>query len=85
MSQASLEEVLLSRLDEHVDSGPASPEARPGHWRTVPYQAEGIDGVMLACGEATRPEPVCVRLVLRACTGSGWGCTPGEMVPSASA
>ena len=62
MSQASLEEVLLSRLDEHVDSGPASPEARPGHWRTVPYQAEGIDGVMLACGEATRPEPVCVRL-----------------------
>jgi len=62
MSQAPLEGVLLSRLDECVDSGPISPVASPGHWRTVPYQAEGFSGVMLGCGEATCPRPACLHL-----------------------
>ena len=55
-------EILISRLGDSVESGPVSAEARPGHWRTVPYEAEGVEGALLGCGEATCPEPVCLRL-----------------------
>ena len=53
---------LISYLDKSVESGPVSPGAAPGHWRAVPYEAEGISGVMLGCGEATAPGPVRLRL-----------------------
>lgn len=62
MSPSPLQEVLLSRLDECIEEGPVSPVARPGHWRAVPYQADGFDGVLLGCGEATCPAPVRLRL-----------------------
>ncbi|MFC1526159.1 hypothetical protein ACFL6X_05035 [Candidatus Latescibacterota bacterium] len=62
MSQALSEEVLVSRLDECIESGPVSPVAKPGHWRSVAYQAAGFDGVMLGCGEATCPAPIRLRL-----------------------
>jgi hypothetical protein len=52
----------ISQLDERVESGLVSLAAKPGHWRTVPYEAEGFSGVMLACGHGTRPEPVRLRL-----------------------
>jgi len=62
MSPAPRQDVLLARLDELAESGPVSTEGRPGHWRAVPYGAEGFEGVMLACGEATHPAPVGLRL-----------------------
>jgi len=62
MLQAPLEDVVLARLDECVEEGPVSSVAKPGHWHTVSYRAEGFDGVMLGCGEATCPEPVRLRL-----------------------
>ena len=62
MDGERLEDILISRLDECVETGPVSPLARPGHWRAVPYQAEGFDGVLLGCGEATCPEPIRLRL-----------------------
>ena len=55
MSAVSRDQRLISRLDESVVSGPVSSQARPGHWRAVPYEAEGFSGVMLGCGEATCP------------------------------
>jgi len=53
---------LISHLDQYVISGPISQMAEPWHWRTVPYQADGFDGVLLGCGEATCPAPVRLRL-----------------------
>lgn len=58
MDKRVRDEMLISHLDECVDSGATSPIAVPGHWRTVPYEADGFSGVMLGCGEATCPGPV---------------------------
>lgn len=52
----------ISHLDEAVDSGPVGAVAQPGHWRAIPYKADGFDGVMLGCGETTCPGPVRLRL-----------------------
>ena len=62
MSPASGPETLISHLDQCVAAGPVSRVAQPGHWGAVPYQAEGFDGVLLGCGEATCPGPIHLRL-----------------------
>ena len=54
--------ILISHLDTHVIAGPAGAEGAPGRWRTVPYRTAEFDGVLLGCGQATRPEPVTLRL-----------------------
>jgi len=54
--------LLISRLDKHVMAGPVGAEGAPGRWRAVPYRTDEFDGVLLGCGEATRPEPVTLRL-----------------------
>ena len=54
--------ILISFLDVRIEEGQAGPVGWPGCWRTVPYEAEGFSGVMLACGEATWPAPIRVRL-----------------------
>ena len=54
--------VLISHLGRCVESGPVSPVPIPGHWHKVQYEAEGVSGMMLGCGEATFPGPVRLRL-----------------------
>ena len=53
---------LIARLDRRVTAGSAGPEETPGQWRCVPYRTDAFEGVLLGCGEATRPEPVTLRL-----------------------
>ena len=53
---------LLTHLDRHVIAGAVGPKEAPGQWRCVPYRTDGFEGVLLGCGEATRPGPVTLRL-----------------------
>ncbi|MBT3345980.1 MAG: hypothetical protein HN712_14955 [Gemmatimonadetes bacterium] len=62
MTNQPRQELLISHLDDHVLSGPVGAVAQPGHWRAIPYEAEGFDGMMLGCGEATSPGPIRLRL-----------------------
>lgn len=62
MSRQHKNAILISHLDECIESGRVSQEGIPGHWRTIPYEAEGFSGVMLGCGETTSPQPVELRL-----------------------
>lgn len=54
--------VVISELDQHVIDGPFQAAAAPGSWRAVPYSSDGMEGVLLGCGERTNPAPVTIGL-----------------------